>query len=175
MESGELKKLFYNMYASKPNAWNAISKRFAREDLSGKKREKREAMEFPAFDKLIRANQKAYETSKNKKEQIYNNPKSIRINDRTLGQVDKQKATYEKPREVKFVDSEAVKDFKYDKNNKLLEVSFQGGDKSYAYPNVPQKVVDAFYAAPSKGTFVNQVISNYSDYNNPLVQKKMKS
>lgn len=52
-------------------------------------------------------------------------------------------------------------------------VTFTNGEHSYLYPKVPEKVVQAFINAPSKGQFVNAVLSRYSDYSDPHVRANM--
>lgn len=54
-----------------------------------------------------------------------------------------------------------------------VSVTFVNGDHDYLYPNVPEKVVQAFVNAPSKGMFVNSVLSRYADYNDPHVRANM--
>lgn len=52
-----------------------------------------------------------------------------------------------------------------------VSVTFTNGEHPYLYPKVPEKVVQAFINAPSKGSFVNSILSRYSDYKDPHVQE----
>lgn len=52
-----------------------------------------------------------------------------------------------------------------------VSVTFTNGDHPYMYPSVDKRVVQAFLMAPSKGTFVNKVLSRYSDVSDPHVQE----
>lgn len=171
MDKAELKKLFMNMYAGKTSAWDSISKNFKRVDLDGKKATKRTAMSNPAFQRLIDANTKAVKSNQNKQEWNVK-PKSIRMNGKTFGEVERQKH-YEKIRDTGVVDSEAVENIRYDPAKKNLDVRFVNGEKEYRYPEVPQRVAQAFIASPSKGAFVQNVLGNYSDISHPEVQKKI--
>lgn len=174
MDTAELRKLFMNMYSGNTNAWGTVSKRFKREDLQGKKKLKREAEGFPSFDKLIQSNIKAVKSNQNKKDWSINKPQSIRINQQTFGQMQREKGGNRKANEVSQVDSSAVESINYDQNKGNLDVRFVGNPKEYRYPSVPKKVVQAFMMSPSKGSFMNKVISKYADYSNPEVQKKIR-
>ena len=57
---------------------------------------------------------------------------------------------------------------------KDVSITFKGGGKDYLYPDVPTNVANGLYAAPSKGSYVSDVISHYSDYSNPKVQAKIR-
>ena len=174
MDKAELRKLFTNLYRGNTNAWGAISKRFKREDLQGKKKLKRESESFPAFGKLIQSNIKAVQSNQNKQDWNISKPQSIRINQQTFGQMQKDKGGNRKANDVAQVDSSAVESIHYDPDKENLDVRFVGNPKEYRYPNVPKKVVQAFMMAPSKGSYMEKVISKYSDYNNPEVQKKIR-
>ena len=52
-----------------------------------------------------------------------------------------------------------------------VSVTFTNGEHPYLYPKVPEKVVQAFINAPSKGRFVRNVLSRYSNVSDPHVQK----
>lgn len=61
------------------------------------------------------------------------------------------------------IDSTAIESFEYDPKSSVLTIWFKGGDGTgYDFPDVPKSVVEKFIAAPSKGEFYNQVITNYS-------------
>lgn len=175
MDKAELRKLFTNLYRGNTNAWGAISKRFKREDLQGKKKLKRESESFPAFGKLIQSNIKAVQSNQNKQDWNISKPQSIRINQQTFGQMQKDKGGNRKANEVTSVNSSAVDKINYNPETKDLNVTYAGNPKEYLYPNVPKKVVQAFMMSPSKGAFANKVISQYSDYSNPRVQAKMRN
>jgi hypothetical protein len=53
--------------------------------------------------------------------------------------------------------SSVIQSFVYDKDERRLVVRFVSG-KVYTYDDVPAEVVDGFSAAPSKGTYFNDVI-----------------
>lgn len=175
MDRAELRKLFMNLYSGNTNAWGSISKCFKREDLQGKKKLKREAENFPSFSKLIQSNIKAVQSNQNKQDWNVSKPKSIRVNNQTFGQMQKDKGGNRKANEVAQVDSSAVDKINYNPETKDLNVTYAGSSKEYLYPDVPKKVVQAFLMSPSKGTFANKVISQYSDYSNPRVQASMRN
>ena len=174
MDKAELRKLFMNMYSGNTNAWGAISKRFKREDLQGKKKLKRESESFPSFSKLIQSNIKAVQSNQNKQDWNVSKPKSIRINQQTFGQMQRDAGGNRKANEVSQVDSSAVESIHYNPDKGNLDVRFVGNPKEYRYPSVPKKVVQAFLMSPSKGSYMNKVISKYADYSNPEVQKKIR-
>lgn len=163
-----------NMYSGNTNAWGAISKRFKREDLQGKKKLKRESESFPAFDSLIKVSERTVKQNQNKQDWNVSKPQSIRINQKTFGQMEKLKGGNRKANQVAQVDSSAVDKINYNPETKDLNVTYAGNPKEYLYPNVPKKVVQAFLMSPSKGAFANKVISRYSDYSNPRVQQKIR-
>lgn len=174
MDRAELRKLFMNMYSGNTNAWGAISKRFKREDLQGKKKLKRESESFPAFDSLIKASEKTVKQNQNKQDWNVSKPQSIRINQKTFGQMEKLKGGNRTPETVRHVNSAAVDSINYNPETKDLTVVYTDSPKEYLYPEVPKRVVQAFMMAPSKGAFANKVISKYSDYSNPRVQEKIR-
>lgn len=53
--------------------------------------------------------------------------------------------------------STVIRAFDYDASTRRLAVTFVTG-RRYAYLDVPQKIVDAFRAALSKGEFFNRAI-----------------
>ena len=175
MDKAELRKLFMNMHSGNTNAWGAISKRFKREDLQGKKKLKRESESFPSFSKLIQSNIKAVQSNQNKKDWNVSKPQSIRINQQTFGQMQRDAGGNRKANEVAQVDSSAVDKINYDPETKDLNVTYAGNPKEYLYPEVPKRVVQAFLMSPSKGAFADKVISQYSDYSNPRVQEKIRN
>ena len=61
------------------------------------------------------------------------------------------------------VESSAIQAYTYDNKSGDLYITFKGNGKEYKYPNVPIDVVKDLGNAPSKGRFVNQVISQYSE------------
>lgn len=174
MDRAELRKLFMNMYSGNTNAWGAISKRFKREDIQGKKKLKRESESFPAFGKLIQSNIKAVQSNQNKQDWNISKPQSIRVNNQTFGQMQRDKGGNRKANQVAQVNSSAVDKINYNPETKDLNVTYAGSSKEYLYPDVPKKVVQAFMMSPSKGAFANKVISKYSDYSNPRVQQKIR-
>jgi hypothetical protein len=62
------------------------------------------------------------------------------------------------PEPVKeWVDSSNIEALGYDADAQEVWVWFRGG-RLYIYIQVPQEVYDDFYAAPSKGSFLNRVL-----------------
>ena len=176
MDKAELRKLFMNMYSGNTNAWGAISKRFKREDIQGKKKLKREAESFPSFSKLIQSNIKAVQSNQNKQDWNISKPQSIRINQQTFGQMQRDAGGNRKANDVAQVDSSAVESIQAKprgdgSDKKDVVVQFVGGGHPYMYPSVDKRVVQSFLMSPSKGAFVNKVLSRYSDVSDPHVQK----
>ena len=61
------------------------------------------------------------------------------------------------------VPSTAIKKMKYDPKTRELWVTFQGSNKKYWYPRVPEEKVREMMAAPSKGEyFMNNIHDQYS-------------
>lgn len=92
----------------------------------------------------------------------------------TRNQFEKQDIDDKMSVEISDVDSSAVESIQYDPKKKNLDVKFVNGTKEYRYPNVPKEVYHAFESAPSKGAFVNETLSKYSDITSPEVQKKIR-
>jgi hypothetical protein len=61
------------------------------------------------------------------------------------------------------VASSAILTIRYRPKEHELFVTFVGG-KTYAYEGVPQRIYDAFLAAPSHGTFFNENIRDRYRY-----------
>jgi len=59
--------------------------------------------------------------------------------------------------------STAIEHISHDEAARELHVKFVGGG-TYTYYGVPRAVYDAFRAAQSKGTFLNQFIKNRYDF-----------
>ena len=182
MKQEEFRKLFKNLYTANPDKWNRVLQ--AKKNYSGSKqsenvygKQNRQVISSEAFGKLLRINQKQFEDFGKKQDATVNRPKSIRINNETLAQ-NRRTNQRNKNAEATFVDSSAVASFNMKDNHdgtKDVSIVFQGGDgKDYLYPDVPNNVANGLYAAPSKGSYVADVISNYSDYSNPKVQAKIR-
>ena len=61
------------------------------------------------------------------------------------------------------VPSTAIKKMKYDPKTKELWVTFQGSNKKYWYPRVPEEKIMEMMSAPSKGEyFMNNIHDQYS-------------
>lgn len=60
------------------------------------------------------------------------------------------------------IKSTCVKGFTWNPQSKSLYLQFVGGNKEYEFPGVPEKVIEQFENAPSKGRFYNSVIKEYS-------------
>jgi len=180
MKQEEFRKLFKNLYIANPDKWNRVLQ--AKKNYSGTRqsenvygKQNRQVISSEAFGKLLRINQKQFEDFSKKQNATVNRPKSIRINNETLAQ---NRRTDQRNRnaETSFVDSSAIDSFNMKDNNdgtKDVSIIFKGGGKDYLYPDVPTNVANGLYAAPSKGSYVSDVISRYSDYSNPKVQAKI--
>lgn len=181
MKQEEFRKLFKNLYTANPTKWDKVLQ--AKKNYSGTKqsenvygKQNRQAISSEAFDKLVRLNQKQFEDFGKKQNAKVNKPQSIRINNETLGQ---NKSTNQRNANANttFVDSSAVDNFSMKNNNdgtKDVTIKFTSGNKEYLYPDVPANVANGLYAAPSKGSYVENVISGYSDITNPKVQQKIR-
>lgn len=181
MKQEEFRKLFKNLYTANPDKWNRVLQ--AKKNYSGSKqsenvygKQNRQVISSEAFGKLLRINQKQFEDFGKKQNATVNKPKSIRINNETLAQ-NRRTNQRNKNAEATFVDSSAVDSFNMKDNHdgtKDVSITFKGGGKDYLYPDVPANVANGLYAAPSKGSYVVDVISSYSDYSNPKVQAKIR-
>lgn len=181
MKQEEFRKLFKNLYTSNPDKWNRVLQ--AKKTYSGSKqsenvysKQNRQAMTSEAFGKLLKINQHQFDDFGKKQNATINKPKSVRINNETLG---KNKRTNQRNANANLtiVDSSAVDSFNMKNNNdgtKDVTIRFTSGDKEYLYPDVPTNVANGLYAAPSKGSYVQDVLGRYSDYSNPKVQAKIR-
>lgn len=176
MDKSSFQKLFKEMYAVNPEKWNTLLTKAGKTVYSTKSKPKkidRQTMGSAAFDKLMHIDYKTFDSMNKKQNQEVNKPKSIRINNQTLGQLRKNNQRNANADNVEFVDSSAIESFKYDPVKKNLDIKFVGGGKEYRYPKVPKNVADGLYAAPSKGAYVNNVVDRYSNINDPEVRAKM--
>jgi KTSC domain len=57
------------------------------------------------------------------------------------------------------VDSSNVSAFRYDAEQRLLQIKFHSG-RIYGYKDVPENVVEEFASADSKGKFIHHNIKN---------------
>lgn len=181
MKQEEFRKLFKNLYTANPTKWDKVLQ--AKKNYSGSKqsdnvygKQNRQVISSEAFGKLVRLNQKQFEDFGKKQNATVNKPKSIRINNETLAQ-NRRENQRNKNAEATFVDSSAVDSFNMKDNHngtKDVTIKFTNGDKEYLYPDVPTNVANGLYAAPSKGSYVQDVISGYSDVSNPKVQAKIR-
>lgn len=171
------------MYQMNPAQWNTILEKSGKTNFSKKPKKQgskidRQSMASKAFESLMHADYRKFQDFGKKQDATVNRPKSIRVNNQTLGQM---RNTNQRNSDAKteYVDSEAVNNFNVKDNHdgtKDVTVVFQGGNgKGYLYPDVPANVANGFYAAPSKGAFVQNVLSNYSDISNPKVQQKIRA
>lgn len=164
------------MYQVNPNKWNELLTKAGKTTFSAKEKPSkinRQSMGSNAFQTLMKIDYSKFKDQGNKQQQEVIRPKSVRINGMALPQVKNQNMRNANA-ETSFVDSSAVESFHYDPEKKNLDIKFVGGDKEYRYPDVPRNVANGLYAAPSKGAYVNSVVSRYSDISNPEVQKKIK-
>lgn len=164
------------MYQVNPNKWNELLTKAGRTTFSAKGKPSkinRQSMGSNAFQKLMNIDYSKFKDQGNKQQQEVVRPKSVRINGMTLSQTRNQNNRNANA-ETSFVDSSAVEAFEVlprDAKTKDVIINFKGGDHGYMYPSVPNNVVNGLYAAPSKGSYVNQVIDQYSDVNDPHVQE----
>lgn len=173
MDKSSFQKLFKEMYSVNPEKWNQLLTKAGKTVYSTKSKPKkidRQTIGSAAFDKLMHIDYKTFDKM-NKKQN--HKPKSIRVNNQTLGQLRKNNQGNSNAKNVEFVDSSAIESFKYDPEKKNLDIKFVNGNKEYRYPKVPKNVADGLYAAPSKGAYVQKVVSDYSNINDPEVQKKI--
>ena len=181
LDKSSFQKLFKEMYSINPAKWNSILEASGKTNFSKKAKPKkidRQTMGSQAFDKLMHIDYQKFQDFGKKQDAQVNKPKSIRVNNQTLGQLRKNNQRNSNAN-VEYVDSEAVNNFNVKDNHdgtKDVTVVFQGGNgKGYLYPDVPANVANGMYAAPSKGGYVYNVLSQYSDYSNPKVQQKIRS
>ena len=176
MDRSSFQKLFKEMYQVNPNKWNELLTKAGRTTFSAKGKPNkinRQSMGSNAFQKLMNIDYSKFKDQGNKQRQEVVRPKSVRINGMTLPQVRSQNNRNANA-ETSFVDSSAVESFEVlprDAKTKDVIINFQGGDHGYMYPSVPNNVANGLYAAPSKGSYVNQVIDQYSNINDPHVQE----
>lgn len=76
--------------------------------------------------------------------------------------------TWTLDRSWRFVTSSNVEAIRYLYDEKILEVEFQHS-RYYQYYNVPVDVAKSLYNTNSPGTFVNDVLVNYSFTNLPAL------
>lgn len=63
---------------------------------------------------------------------------------------------------VHYFTSTAIRAAKYNVSSRVLSIQFTSGSEFYSYPGVPQQIFDGLLAAPSKGTYFDQYIRQYS-------------
>lgn len=178
MNNQDFKKLFKELYGQDPYKWNKLlqAHKTKYSETPRPTKQNRQAMTSEAFGKLLKINQHQFDDFGKKQNATINKPKSVRINDETLG---KNRRTNQRNANANLtiVDSSAVDSFNMKDNHdgtKDVSITFKGGGKDYLYPDVPTNVANGLYAAPSKGSYVSDVISHYSDYSNPKVQAKIR-
>ena len=188
MDRSSFQKLFRELYTINPSLWTDILEKSGKTVYSkkgtatnGKPRKvDRQSMTTKAFDSLMNIDYDKFDSLSRKSEAQVNKPKAIRVNGDTLGQLRKKEQKDENinAHDVSYVDSAAVDFFNIKDNGdgtKDVTVKFTTGDTEYLYPDVPANVANGMYAAPSKGAYMNNVVSEYSDYSNPKVQAKIRS
>lgn len=179
MDNSDFKKLFKELYGANPDKWNRLlqANKTTYSDTPSPTKQNRQVMSSDAFSKLLKINQKQFDGFGKKRDASVSKPKSIRINGQTLEQNRKDNQR-NKNAETTFTDSSAVNNFNIKDNQdgtKDVTIQFNNNNKHYLYPDVPANVANGLYAAPSKGSYVGRVISNYSDINNPKVQEKIRN
>ena len=178
MNNQDFKKLFRELYGQDPDKWNKLlqAHKTKYSETPRPTKQNRQVMTSEAFSKLLKINQRQFDDFGKKQDATVNKPKSIRINDETLGQ-NRRTNQRNKNANVTIADSSAVDTFSMKDNNdgtKDVTIKFNGGKKEYLYPDVPTNVANGLYAAPSKGGYVQGVLDHYSDYSNPKVQAKIR-
>ena len=179
MDKSSFQKLFKELYGMNPKTWNTVLEKSKTKFSETPKpsKQNRQAMSQDAFKSLLKQDYKTFQDFGKKADATINRPKSVRINGETLQQ-NKNRNQKNKDATISAVDSSAVERFRETENNdgpRDVTVKFTTGDKEYLYPDVPSNVAQAFYVAPSKGSFVIRVLSDYSDYSNPKVQEKIRN
>lgn len=178
MDKSSFQKLFKEMYQVNPNKWNELLAKAGKTTFSAKEKPNkinRQSMGSNAFQKLMNIDYSKFKDQGNKQQQEVIRPKSVRINGMTLPQIRSQNNRNANA-ETSFVDSSAVESIRAQprgdgSDNKDVIIQFVGGEHPYMYPNVSKNVLNGLYAAPSKGAFVNKVLSRFSDVSDPHVQK----
>lgn len=181
MDKSSFQKLFKEMYSVNPAQWNNLLTRAGKTVYSAKPKKpnskvNRQTIGSKAFDKLMHIDYKNFQDFGKKQSATVNRPKSIRINDMTLPEMRRTNMRNSNAT-ASYTDSSAVESFKIDdagNGKKDVTIQFVGGNKEYLYPNVPNNVANGLYVAPSKGSYVGNVISRYSDYSDPKVQQKIR-
>lgn len=186
MDRSSFQKIFKELYTVNPSLWNNILEKSGKTVYSKKgtttrnnpRKVDRQSMSTKAFDSLMNIDYNKFNDFSRKSDAQINKPKSIRVNGDTLGKLRTENQRNKNAEDVSYVDSSAVDSFNIKDNNdgtKDVTVKFTSGNKNYLYPNVPTNVANGMYAAPSKGTYMQEVLSNYSDYSNPKVQERIRS
>ena len=182
MDRSSFQKLFKEMYTVNPSLWNSILEKSGKTVYSKKgtttrgnpRKVDRQSMSTKAFDSLMNIDYNKFKEFGKKQDAKVERPKSIRVNGDTLGQLRRENQRNKNAQDVSYVDSSAVEAFEIlprDAKTKDVIINFKGGDHGYMYPSVPNNVANGLYAAPSKGSYVNQVIDRYSNINDPHVQE----
>lgn len=178
MDNSSFKKLFKELYGQDPYKWNKLlqAHKTKYSETPRPTKQNRQAMTSEAFGKLLKINRHQFEDFGKKQNATVNTPKSVRINNETLGK-NRRTNQRNKNANVTIVDSAAVDTFSMKNNNdgtKDVTIKFTSGNKEYLYPDVPTNVANGLYAAPSKGGYVQGVLGRYSNYSNPKVQAKIR-
>lgn len=175
MDKAEAKKLFNKLYSINPKLWNQILNKSGTKYSNSTNAKDTNVINSKSFKELQKQSLNEYKTNSGKQSATVNKPKSIRINNETLGKYRSNDSN--KSDNTTFVDSAAISSFTIENNEdgtKDVTINFTNNSKDYLYPDVPKNVADGMYSAPSKGSYVYNVISKYSDYNNPKVQSKIR-
>lgn len=185
MDRSSFQKLFRELYTVNPVLWNSILEKSGKTVYSKKgtttrgntRKVDRQSMSTRAFDSLMNIDYDKFNDFSRKSDAQIHRPKSIRVNDETLGKLRRENQRNKNAFDVSYADSAAVDSFNIKDNGdgtKDVTVKFTSGDKDYLYPDVPANVANGMYAAPSKGAYMQNVMSRYSDYSNPKVQAKIR-
>lgn len=185
IDRSSFQKLFKELYTVNPSLWDSILEKSGRTVYSKKgtttkgrpRKVDRQSMSTRAFDSLMNIDYNKFQEFSRKSEAQINRPKSIRVNGDTLGKLRTENQRNKNAQDVSYVDSSAVDSFRISDNGdgtKDVSVKFTSGNKEYIFPNVPSNVANGMYAAPSKGSYMQNVIKKYSDYSSPKVQAKLR-
>lgn len=179
MDKSSFQKLFKELYGMNPTKWNTVLEKSKTKFSETPKpsKQNRQAMTQDAFKSLLKQDYKTFQSFGKKADATVNKPKSVRINDETLQQ-NKNTNQRNTNAEISSVDSTAVDSFRVvsrDNKTKDVIINFVGGTHGYMYPSVPNNVAVGLYAAPSKGSYVRNVIDKYSNIDDPHVQEYIAS
>lgn len=165
MDRATFSNFLKGLHSNNKNAWNAIKNHFPKAksaSIGSFSIPQMKSLRTVSYDDIMpRYTQEELTKAKNKDISIGVNP-----------DLDKSQSA------LQVTNSSAVQSIDVQprgKGTSDVSVTFVNSDHSYLYPKVPEKIVQAFVNAPSKGVFVNSVLSRYSDISDPHVQANMRN